>query len=88
MLLFTLFCHLAQRVSLQVEVTAGVKVRWCLRHLFAVTEQEDEEQTGTLLVEDRDEESGESDDEDNARLQLQPTRKAAWVDEDDELEEV
>ncbi|XP_026204550.1 U3 small nucleolar RNA-associated protein 18 homolog [Anabas testudineus] len=50
--------------------------------------EEDEEQTGTLLVEDRDEESGESDDEDNARLQLQPTRKAAWVDEDDELEEV
>lgn len=55
--------------------------------LFPVVEQEDEEQTGTLLVEDRDEESGESENEDEARLQVQPTRKAAWVDEDDELEE-
>uniref|UniRef100_A0A3B4YXY7 U3 small nucleolar RNA-associated protein 18 homolog n=1 Tax=Seriola lalandi dorsalis TaxID=1841481 RepID=A0A3B4YXY7_SERLL len=39
------------------------------------------------LVEDEDEESGESEDESEARLQLQPARKAAWVDEDDELEE-
>ncbi|XP_039979990.1 U3 small nucleolar RNA-associated protein 18 homolog isoform X2 [Xiphias gladius] len=48
----------------------------------------DEEPTETLLVEDKDEESAESEDEDEARVQLQPTRKAAWVDEDDELEEV
>uniref|UniRef100_A0A3B4YHF9 U3 small nucleolar RNA-associated protein 18 homolog n=1 Tax=Seriola lalandi dorsalis TaxID=1841481 RepID=A0A3B4YHF9_SERLL len=46
-----------------------------------------EERTDTLLVEDEDEESGESEDESEARLQLQPARKAAWVDEDDELEE-
>lgn len=44
--------------------------------------QEDEQQTGLLA---EDEESGESEDE--AGLQLQPSRKAAWVDEDDELEE-
>ncbi|XP_071320771.1 U3 small nucleolar RNA-associated protein 18 homolog [Trachinotus anak] len=49
--------------------------------------EEHEEQTETLLVEDKDEESGESEDENEAHLQLQPTRKAAWVDEDDELEE-
>ncbi|XP_029364260.1 U3 small nucleolar RNA-associated protein 18 homolog [Echeneis naucrates] len=49
-------------------------------------EKEDEEQTDTLLVGDGDEESGD-EDEDEARLQLQPKRKAAWVDEDDELEE-
>ncbi|XP_044037158.1 U3 small nucleolar RNA-associated protein 18 homolog isoform X2 [Siniperca chuatsi] len=49
--------------------------------------EEDEEQTGTLLGEDEDDESGESEAEDEARLQLQPTREAAWVDEDDELEE-
>ncbi|XP_067427022.1 U3 small nucleolar RNA-associated protein 18 homolog [Thunnus thynnus] len=49
--------------------------------------EEDEEQTGTLLAEDGDEESGESEAENEARPQVQPTRKAAWVDEDDELEE-
>lgn len=49
--------------------------------------EEDEEQTETLLVEDKDDESGESEDEDEARTQLQPARKAAWVDEDDELDE-
>lgn len=52
-----------------------------------MVEQEDEEQTAALLVEDEDHESGESEAEDGARLQLQPTRGAAWVDEDDELEE-
>lgn len=57
------------------------------KHFFPVGEQVDEDQTGALLVEDRDEESGESEDEDGARPQLQMTRKAAWVDEDDELEE-
>ncbi|XP_023251534.1 U3 small nucleolar RNA-associated protein 18 homolog isoform X1 [Seriola lalandi dorsalis] len=55
--------------------------------LHRLVEQEDEERTDTLLVEDEDEESGESEDESEARLQLQPARKAAWVDEDDELEE-
>ncbi|XP_070779627.1 U3 small nucleolar RNA-associated protein 18 homolog [Enoplosus armatus] len=49
--------------------------------------EEDEEQTGTLLVEEKDDESGESEAEDGAHLQVQPTREAAWVDEDDELEE-
>ncbi len=51
-----------------------------------MVEQKDEEQTAALL-EDEDHESGESEAEDGARLQLQPTRGAAWVDEDDELEE-
>ncbi|XP_076609639.1 U3 small nucleolar RNA-associated protein 18 homolog isoform X1 [Chaetodon auriga] len=46
--------------------------------------EDDEEQTGTLLAEDA---VDESEDEDEARLQLRPTREAAWVDEDDELEE-
>lgn len=58
-----------------------------LKHFCPVGEQVDEDQTGALLVEDRDEESGESEDEDEARPQLQTSRKAAWVDEDDELEE-
>lgn len=49
-----------------------------------VVEQEDEEQSGTLL-EDRADESDESEAEDEARLQTD--REAAWVDEDDELEE-
>ncbi|XP_040917793.1 U3 small nucleolar RNA-associated protein 18 homolog isoform X2 [Toxotes jaculatrix] len=39
------------------------------------------------LLEDEVQESGESEDENEARLQLRPSRKAAWVDEDDELEE-
>ncbi|XP_051275949.1 U3 small nucleolar RNA-associated protein 18 homolog isoform X2 [Dicentrarchus labrax] len=47
--------------------------------------EEDDEPTGALLAEDEDEESAESEDE--ARLALRPTRAAAWVDEDDELEE-
>ncbi|XP_031172812.1 U3 small nucleolar RNA-associated protein 18 homolog isoform X1 [Sander lucioperca] len=51
-------------------------------------EQEDAaEQTGSLLVEDGDDESGESEAEDAARLQGRPIRAAAWVDEDDNLEE-
>ncbi|XP_019966522.2 U3 small nucleolar RNA-associated protein 18 homolog isoform X2 [Paralichthys olivaceus] len=45
--------------------------------------EEDEEATERL--EDEDVESEE--DEDEAHLQRQPTREAAWVDEDDELEE-
>lgn len=50
--------------------------------------EEDEEQAGPLLLEDKDEEEGEeSEDEGRARQQLQAKRKAAWVDEDDELEE-
>ncbi|XP_070703390.1 U3 small nucleolar RNA-associated protein 18 homolog [Pempheris klunzingeri] len=49
--------------------------------------EEDEEQTEPLLAEDKDEESGESEDEDEARVRPRPTREAAWVDEDDELEE-
>lgn len=52
-----------------------------------MVEQEDEEQTDSLLTEDKDDESGDSEAEDEARLQLGPTRGAAWVDEDDELEE-
>lgn len=51
---------------------------------FPVVEQEDEEQSGTLLEEDK---ADESEAEDEARLQLQTDRKAVWVDEDDELEE-
>uniref|UniRef100_A0A3Q0T0W0 U3 small nucleolar RNA-associated protein 18 homolog n=1 Tax=Amphilophus citrinellus TaxID=61819 RepID=A0A3Q0T0W0_AMPCI len=50
--------------------------------------EDDEEQAGPLLLEDKDEEEGEeSEDEGGARQQLQAKRKAAWVDEDDELEE-
>lgn len=49
--------------------------------------QEDEQQVDTLLLEDAAEESGQSEAEDEARQQRQPTRGAAWVDEDDELEE-
>uniref|UniRef100_A0A3B5B5K4 U3 small nucleolar RNA-associated protein 18 homolog n=1 Tax=Stegastes partitus TaxID=144197 RepID=A0A3B5B5K4_9TELE len=40
------------------------------------------DQTGTLLLQDEDEES-----EDEAPQQQQPVKKAAWVDEDDELDE-
>lgn len=47
-------------------------------------EDEDEEQSGTLLEEDK---TDESEAEDEARLQLQTDREAAWVDEDDELDE-
>lgn len=50
-------------------------------------EQEDEEQTGALLAEDAVDESDESEAEDEARLRRRPTGEAAWVDEDDELEE-
>nr|XP_046272489.1 U3 small nucleolar RNA-associated protein 18 homolog [Scatophagus argus]XP_046272490.1 U3 small nucleolar RNA-associated protein 18 homolog [Scatophagus argus] len=49
--------------------------------------EEDEEQSGALLVEDEVKVSSESEAEDEARPQLQPIREAAWVDEDDELEE-
>ncbi|XP_008285805.1 U3 small nucleolar RNA-associated protein 18 homolog isoform X1 [Stegastes partitus] len=50
--------------------------------LERLVEQEDEDQTGTLLLQDEDEES-----EDEAPQQQQPVKKAAWVDEDDELDE-
>ncbi|XP_031172813.1 U3 small nucleolar RNA-associated protein 18 homolog isoform X2 [Sander lucioperca] len=50
-------------------------------------EEDAAEQTGSLLVEDGDDESGESEAEDAARLQGRPIRAAAWVDEDDNLEE-
>ncbi|KAF1380236.1 hypothetical protein PFLUV_G00184740 [Perca fluviatilis] len=50
-------------------------------------EEDAAEQTGSLLVEDGDHESGESEAEDAARLQRRPIRAAAWVDEDDDLEE-
>ena len=51
--------------------------------------EQEEEQTGAQLVEDQDQGSAgsEEEDEDEAGLQLRPTRKPAWVDEDDELEE-
>ncbi|XP_041813327.1 U3 small nucleolar RNA-associated protein 18 homolog [Chelmon rostratus] len=49
--------------------------------------EEDEEQTGALLAEDAVDESDESEAEDEARLRRRPTGEAAWVDEDDELEE-
>lgn len=52
-----------------------------------VVEQEDDEQTETLPEDVRDEESGQSEDENEACLQPEPSRKPAWVDEDDELEE-
>ncbi|XP_078101555.1 U3 small nucleolar RNA-associated protein 18 homolog isoform X2 [Sander vitreus] len=50
-------------------------------------EEDVAEQTGSLLVEDGDDESGESEAEDAARLQRRPIRAAAWVDEDDDREE-
>ncbi|XP_050929864.1 U3 small nucleolar RNA-associated protein 18 homolog isoform X2 [Lates calcarifer] len=49
--------------------------------------EEDDEQTETLPEDVRDEESGQSEDENEACLQPEPSRKPAWVDEDDELEE-
>lgn len=50
--------------------------------------EEDEDQTGLLLLEDKDEEEAkESEDEGGVRQELQAEKKAAWVDEDDELEE-
>ncbi|KAK2894280.1 U3 small nucleolar RNA-associated protein 18 homolog [Channa argus] len=49
--------------------------------------EEDEEQTGSLLLEDQCEESRDSEDENEAHLHLQSGKKPAWVDEDDELEE-
>ncbi|XP_028268122.1 U3 small nucleolar RNA-associated protein 18 homolog [Parambassis ranga] len=55
--------------------------------LERLVEDDEEHQTGTLLLEDKDEESGESEDESEAHQELQSSRKAAWVDEDDELEE-
>ncbi|XP_062263874.1 U3 small nucleolar RNA-associated protein 18 homolog isoform X2 [Platichthys flesus] len=45
--------------------------------------EEDEDEAERLSVEDEDVES----EEDEAPLQHRPTREAAWVDEDDELEE-
>uniref|UniRef100_A0A3P9B6X3 U3 small nucleolar RNA-associated protein 18 homolog n=1 Tax=Maylandia zebra TaxID=106582 RepID=A0A3P9B6X3_9CICH len=49
---------------------------------------EDEDQTGLLLLEDKDEEEAkESEDEGGMRQEPQAWKKAAWVDEDDELEE-
>lgn len=55
---------------------------------FLFPEQEDEDQTGLLLLEDKDEEEAkESEDEGGVRQELQAEKKAAWVDEDDELEE-
>ncbi|XP_034046663.1 U3 small nucleolar RNA-associated protein 18 homolog isoform X2 [Thalassophryne amazonica] len=46
---------------------------------------QDDKQAATLLADDDD--FSESQTEDDTHLQLQPTRKAAWVDDDDELEE-
>lgn len=71
-------------------LSVPVRAVWqqvCLKHLFPVGEQVEEHRTGALLLEDGDEESGQSDDEDEARLQIQVPREAAWVDEDDDLEE-
>uniref|UniRef100_A0A7N8X059 U3 small nucleolar RNA-associated protein 18 homolog n=1 Tax=Mastacembelus armatus TaxID=205130 RepID=A0A7N8X059_9TELE len=48
---------------------------------------EDEDQAGVLSLEDQDQEPVDSDGEGEAPLQLRPSRTAAWVDEDDELEE-
>ncbi|CAK6984509.1 U3 small nucleolar RNA-associated protein 18 homolog [Scomber scombrus] len=55
--------------------------------LHRLVEQEDEEQTVAVSVEAGDEESGESEAEEAARVQEQPSSRAAWVDDDDELEE-
>lgn len=49
--------------------------------------EEDEEQSEAQPADDGDDESAESEAEDGARGQLRPSREAAWVDEDDELEE-
>lgn len=50
-------------------------------------QEEQEERSGTLLVEDRDEDSGDEDSEAEDEARQQRSREAAWVDEDDELEE-
>uniref|UniRef100_UPI003AAAE6AF U3 small nucleolar RNA-associated protein 18 homolog n=1 Tax=Centroberyx gerrardi TaxID=166262 RepID=UPI003AAAE6AF len=48
---------------------------------------EDEGKQGVTLLDDDNDESSEEEVENEARLQLPTARKAAWVDEDDELEE-
>uniref|UniRef100_A0A667X2T1 Uncharacterized protein n=1 Tax=Myripristis murdjan TaxID=586833 RepID=A0A667X2T1_9TELE len=47
---------------------------------------QDKDQQRATLLDDKDD-SSESEAENEARLEVPPTRKAAWVDEDDELEE-
>lgn len=54
--------------------------------MFLTWQDDEDHQTGPLLLEDK-EESGESENESEAHQELQSSRKAAWVDEDDELEE-
>lgn len=49
--------------------------------------EEDEDQAGVLSLEDKDQEPVDDSGEGEAPLQLRPSRPAAWVDEDDELEE-
>lgn len=55
--------------------------------IHPVIPQDDVQPTGFLL-DDSNDRSDQSEDEDDARAQPQATKTAAWVDEDDELEEV
>ncbi|XP_029014453.1 U3 small nucleolar RNA-associated protein 18 homolog isoform X2 [Betta splendens] len=77
----------AESVAVLGETDSSVKL---LEHLVFGAEDElverlvADEESGNLLLEDRDE---ESDNEEAVRHQLQPSKTAAWVDEDDELEE-
>ncbi|XP_047212174.1 U3 small nucleolar RNA-associated protein 18 homolog [Girardinichthys multiradiatus] len=54
--------------------------------LERLVEEDVEEQNRGLLLEDGDEDADDSEEEEGPRQQLQ-SRKAAWLDEDDELEE-
>lgn len=54
--------------------------------LERLVEEDEEEQSKDLLLEEEDGGDEDSEDEEEPRQQLQ-SRKAAWVDEDDELEE-
>lgn len=70
-------------VQLLEELVFGTEEE-LLGRLVEATE-DNEEQTGVSLVEDADHESGGSEDEDEPPLPA--SRVAAWVDEDDELDE-
>ncbi|KAF7643231.1 hypothetical protein LDENG_00243000, partial [Lucifuga dentata] len=81
----------AQRVAALGTQDGGVKL---LEELVFGAEEEllerlvqDEDKQSGMLLDKNEDESGESEAEDEARLQVPRVRTAAWVDEDDELEE-